>query len=180
MQQHRLIFTKIDIIKCDDEIYVPLKIFCDSRNLDFNAAMIYFNGFNLSIEKSYKQLNGETYLCFVLRDFIVFIFIISAINKKAAQLADKLAKNIAMRNFNTVNKTPILPEEIIGRYLKLPKDGDKVEFMQVSDIRNLLPKEMQDEISNTTIGTYLKRFGFKKHGKRLKSGPRYGYDVTLL
>jgi len=70
-------------------------------------------------------------------------------------------------------------------YYRQPKDGDTPQFMTAGDIVFQLKRERKitsalQRIDEVSVGQALTALGYRRYGKRLDRGVRYGYDVVPL
>jgi hypothetical protein len=181
METQKLETISIKTVIENGQVYIPIKLFCEDLQIDFDSTMIYFNKFKLEVEFVPKKIEEKEYLCFSGKDFIVFLVIVQALDVRIKKYVNRIIGIVSNHQFKISKNNKYLSfDTTMNRLIRKPLSGEDFEFVTASELCEKLSASEKKHINNQNIGMYLMYKGYKRTAKRTINGSRYGYEVVLL
>ena len=178
MEKIKFAGLDIQVVTIDGEVYVPVKLFIDDHQLDFNKTMMWFNnlGYSEKIDNVMEYIDKESYLCYYIEDFSYFLTVLSVRDKKFFKPAMEIASLYSKKFMDKEFRNDIL--NFISENYRAPEPTDEkstILFMTPTEILSEMPDTLKADVDTLKIGFQLRYLNIKKSTHYSNGQSKYGY-----
>lgn len=168
----------IQVVNIDGEVYVPIKFFIDDYHLNFDQTMMWFNnlGYSETLDKVMEYIGEDNFLCYYIRDFSLFLTVLSVREPKFLKSAAEITAPYAKKIIDKEYRNDVL--KFIGDTFRVPEPSDNKEailFMTSSEILNFMPDKIKEGSSSIEIGLQMRYLKIKKSTHYSNGQSIWGY-----